>query len=176
MALGRAAIDRPRRQAAVPMSPRESSRGGPPKVQRLAAYALIVRTHGGVEEILLSRLSDKVTTGELWALPGGGVEHGEHPRDAVVREVHEETGLEVQVGEHARVFSLHEPRAWRPGRRVDSHAVRLVFEGVIAPDAPEPRTIEIGGSTAEAAWVPLEDVRTGTVPTVSVVREALGLR
>ena len=145
-------------------------------MQRLAAYALIVRTHAGVEEILLSRLSDKVTSGVLWALPGGGVEHGEHPRDAVVREVQEETGLDVEVGETARVFSLHEPRAWRPGRRVDSHAVRLVFDGEIAPDAPEPQTVEVGGSTAEAAWVPLADVRSGAVPTVSVVREALGLR
>jgi len=142
----------------------------------LAAYALILRTTDGVEEILLSRLSDKVTSGVLWALPGGGVEHGEHPRDAVVREVHEETGLEVEVGERARVFSLHEPRAWRPGRRVDSHAVRLVFDGEIAADAPEPRTVEVGGSTAEAAWLPVADVRSGKVPTVSVVREALGLR
>lgn len=158
------------------MSPREPSKGAPPKVQRLAAYALILRTRDGVEEILLSRLSDKVTSGVLWALPGGGVEHGEHPRDAVVREVHEETSLEVQVGEHARVFSLHEPRAWRPGRRVDSHAVRLVFDGVIADDAPAPQTLEVDGSTAEAAWVPVTDVRSGTVPTVSVVREALGLR
>lgn len=158
------------------MTPREPSKGSPMKVQRLAAYALITRTSAGVEEILLSRLSDKVTSGVLWALPGGGVEHGEHPRDAVVREVHEETGLEVAVGEHARVFSLHEPRAWRPGRRVDSHAVRLVFDGTVASNAPEPRTLEVDGSTAEAAWVPLADVRSGKVPTVSVVREALGLR
>lgn len=158
------------------MTPPKERREYPAKVQRLAAYALILRTRDGAEEILLSRLSDKVTSGELWALPGGGVEHGEHPRDAVVREVHEETSLEVEVGEHVRVFSLHEPRAWRPGRRVDSHAVRLVFEGVIAADAPEPCTLEVGGSTAEAAWVPLEDVRSGKVPTVSVVREALGLR
>lgn len=156
------------------MTPRETR--SPARVQRLAAYAVIVRITDGVEQILLSRLSDKVTTGVLWALPGGGVEHGEHPRDAVVREVLEETGLEVEVGEFARVFSLHEPRAWRPGRRVDSHAVRLVFDGSVAVDAPEPRTIEVGGSTAEAAWVPLDDVRTGAVPTVSVVREALGLR
>lgn len=158
------------------MSSRESSKAGPPKVQRLAAYALILRTRDGVEEILLSRLSDKVTSGVLWALPGGGVEHGEHPRDAVVREVHEETGLDVEVGQQARVFSLHEPRAWRPGRRVDSHAVRLVFDGTVAADAPEPQTVEVDGSTAEAAWVSLADVRSGAVPTVSVVREALGLR
>ena len=32
-----------------------------------------------------------------WGLPAGGLEHGEKPEDAVVREFHEETGLEIRV-------------------------------------------------------------------------------
>ena len=59
----------------------------------------------------------RLTTKELWTLPGGGLDHGEDPRDAVVREVHEETGLDVQVGETARVYSAHQPDTWRHGRR-----------------------------------------------------------
>ncbi|MGH3064799.1 MAG: NUDIX hydrolase [Gaiellaceae bacterium] len=33
----------------------------------------------------------------LWGSPGGFCELGEHPAETVVREVHEETGLEVEI-------------------------------------------------------------------------------
>ena len=143
--------------------------GDLPIVQRVAAYAVVVRDHS----ILLSRLSESVTSAELWTLPGGGIDHGEHPRDAVVREVHEETGLDVEVGETARVYSLHLPAVWRDGRRVDAHALRIVYDGTVPVDAPEPRVVEVDGSTVDAAWVPLADVLGGAVPVVSLVREAL---
>jgi ADP-ribose pyrophosphatase YjhB (NUDIX family) len=141
----------------------------PQRMQRLAAYAVIVRG----EEILLSRLSAKVTRQELWSLPGGGVDHGEDPRDAVVREVYEESGLHATVGETAHVFSQHVEDSWRRGKRVDAHSVRIVYEGWVPPDSPEPRVMEVDGSTAESAWKPIADVLDGTVPTVAVVTEAL---
>lgn len=139
------------------------------RVQRLAAYAVIVRG----DRILLSRLSERVTRHELWSLPGGGVDHGEDPRDAVVREVYEETGLRAEIGETAHVFSLHVADSWRRGRRVDAHSVRIVYEGWVPPDAPEPRVTEVDGSTAEAAWKPIAGVLDGSVPTVALVAEAL---
>ena len=119
----------------------------PQRMQRLAAYAVIVRG----EEILLSRLSTKVTRHELWSLPGGGVDHGEDPRDAVVREIYEEAGLRASVGETAHVFSQHVEDSWRRGRRVDAHSVRIVYEGWVPADSPEPHVMEVDGSTAEAA-------------------------
>jgi len=139
----------------------------------VAAYAVILRERGGRVEILLSRLAPRVSRSELWTLPGGGVDHGEDPRDALIREVQEEAGLDATVGDRARVYSAHMPRAPRDGQLVDAHAIRLVYEGWVSPDAPAPRVVEVDGSTVEAAWKPLDDVASGAVPVSSVVTEAL---
>ena len=147
--------------------------GSLPRRQRVAAYAVILRERGGRVEILLSRLAPRVSRSELWTLPGGGVDHGEDPRDALIREVQEETGLDATVGDRARVYSAHMPRSPRDGQLVDAHAIRLVYEGWVPPDAPVPRVVEVDGSTIEAAWKALDDVAAGVVPVSSVVTEAL---
>lgn len=139
------------------------------RVQRLAAYAVIVRG----DQILLSRLSERVTKRELWSLPGGGVDHGEDPIDAVVREIYEETGLDAVVDDTAHVYSLHVADSWRRGRKVDAHSVRIVYEGWVPADSPEPHVTEVDGSTAEAAWKPIAGVLDGSVPTVALVADAL---
>lgn len=142
---------------------------GLPRRQRVAAYAVILRD----DQILLSRLAASISAEELWTLPGGGLDHGEDPRDAVVREIHEETGLEAAVGETARVYSAHLPGVWREGHRVDAHALRIVYDGWVPVDSPEPRVLEVDGSTVEAAWKPLAEVLDGGVPVTPMVLEAL---
>jgi ADP-ribose pyrophosphatase YjhB (NUDIX family) len=52
-------------------------------------------------KILLQRRSDN----GLWGLPGGSVEIGEFVRDAIIREVREETGLTVEVVRLIGVYS-----------------------------------------------------------------------
>lgn len=42
---------------------------------------------------------------DLWNLPGGGVEANEAPWECVIREVKEETGLDVQIESLAGVYS-----------------------------------------------------------------------
>lgn len=139
----------------------------------MGAYAVMLREHGGRVEVLLCRLSARVSRAELWTLPGGGIDHGEDPRLAVIREIHEETGLEATVGETAHVYSAHLPRASRDGLLVDAHAIRIVYDGWAAPDAPSPRVLEVDGSTSEAAWHSLDDVVSGAVPVAGLVTEAL---
>lgn len=52
-------------------------------------------------EILLQRRTDSAK----WGFPGGAIELGETPQMAAVREVKEETGLDVEVGELIGVYT-----------------------------------------------------------------------
>lgn len=97
--------------------------------QRLAAYALIVDGEG---RVLLTREPEGRHLGR-WLLPGGGVEHGEHPEQAVIREVREETGLSAEVGDLLRVVS----DLSRVGRRRRLlHNVRMIYRATVAPAGP----------------------------------------
>ena len=140
-----------------------------PERQRVAAYAVIIREG----QILLARLAPRVSRDPLWTLPGGGLDHGEDPRAAVVREVWEETGLRATVSNEARVYSMHNAKARFGSNKADYHALRIVFEGWVPADSPDPRVVEVDGSTAEAAWHPLADVLGGDLPVSNLVSEAL---
>jgi 8-oxo-dGTP diphosphatase len=61
------------------------------KIKTAGAFAFITNPEG---KILLVKQN---YARRHWALPGGGVESKEDPRDAAVREVFEETGLKVQL-------------------------------------------------------------------------------
>lgn len=143
-----------------------------PRRQRVAAYAVIVRAG----EILLARIAPSISHAEQWTLPGGGIDFGEHPGDAVVREVHEETGLGCELGAPIWIGSAHRVMDVGHGgdpEISDMHSVRIVYDAWVAADAPEPRVVEVDGSTVDARWHPVADVATGVVPTVPMVREAL---
>lgn len=75
--------------------------------------------------ILLQRRDD---TGR-WGLPGGGVEPGESVRQAIIREVHEETGLHVEPLRLIGVYSdpVHHQIVTYPDGNV-IHYVSSVFE------------------------------------------------
>jgi 8-oxo-dGTP diphosphatase len=64
------------------------------------ATAVCVDTGG---RVLLGRRAFEPDAG-LWDLPGGFVDEGEHPLDAVHRELREETALEIEPGEFLGVW------------------------------------------------------------------------
>jgi len=141
--------------------------------QRISAYALVLRDGPAEQEVLLTQLSDSTTRPGAWTLPGGGVDHGEDPGHAVLREVHEETGLEVTVGRVLDVHSLHHEGVAPDGVLEDYHALRLVFEGTVPVDAPDPRVLERDGTTADARWFPLREVQGDSDTMVGLVTWAL---
>jgi 8-oxo-dGTP pyrophosphatase MutT (NUDIX family) len=61
-----------------------------------------------------------------WGLPGGGLEYGEHPEAAVVREVWEETGLTVCIDKLLLVNS------WLPDR-VGLYYLCRITDGTFTP-------------------------------------------
>ena len=138
--------------------------------QRVAAYAVCVRDG----RMLLSQLSRLTGWPGAWTLPGGGIDHGEHPRAALVREVREETGLAVEVGALLDVDSVHFTGHAPDGTLEDYHAVRLLFAGTVT-DRAEPAVQEVDGSTMAAAWLPLEEVRADRHEVVELVRLAVAL-
>ena len=68
----------------------------------MKGYGLTVRgviKNSDGEILIVKRHPKSRTDPEMWELPGGKVEQGEHFADALVREVKEETDLDVEVGD-----------------------------------------------------------------------------
>ena len=78
------------------------------------------------EKILLTRREDN----NQWCLPGGGMEPGESASEACIREVEEETGLQVVVKHLIGVYTTpHELIIYRDGNKIQ--LVALCFEAEI---------------------------------------------
>jgi ADP-ribose pyrophosphatase YjhB (NUDIX family) len=145
-----------------------SGAGSVVRRRRIGAYGLAVDDHRGV---LLVRVRDGYPGAGRWTLPGGGLEHGEHPHDGLQREYLEETGLACELGDFLLTDSHHLQRDER-----DLHLLRLVWRVRVPTDA-EPRVLEQDGSTAAVAWHDHDALHD--LPLLSVATRALeaaGLR
>lgn len=146
-----------------------------PRRQRVAAYAVLLRGTGTRQEVLLTRMSSRTRIEGRWTLPGGGIDHGEDPRDAVRREVYEETGLHVEPEAVLDVHATHFTGERTDGLVEDYHGIHLIFGARVLPHSAdvEPRVVEEHGSTDLAAWVPV--VQAPDLPLLTAARHALEL-
>ena len=97
-------------------------------------------------EVLLQRRGDS----GMWGFPGGAVEIGETPEMAAIREVKEETGLDVEVGELIGIYTDFDVRC-QNGDKYQSIAIAYeltVVGGVLFCDEKE---------TLELKFFPLND-------------------
>lgn len=128
---------------------------------RLAAYAAIVDD----DRILLTYWNGEGRFTPAWTMPGGGVEFDEDIPTAIVREVYEETGFDVELGQLLLVdtWFRQEGDHGRPFK-----AVRVVHRARVI--AGTLGTTEQDGSTDEARWFPIAEVaqveRTSLVDAV----------
>lgn len=139
-----------------PTPPRRAKRGRRRRGQRFGAYGLTTDDDG---RVLLARISDGYPGGGCWHLPGGGVDFGEQPRDALLREIVEETGQVAEIVDLMDVTSFRHRRAIGPeGYPLDWHGVRAIFRAHVSRPSPARVVETAGGSTSESKWWDADEV------------------
>jgi ADP-ribose pyrophosphatase YjhB (NUDIX family) len=106
---------------------------------QVAVGAVVVRDNS----LLMVKRAQEPARG-LWSIPGGRLQRGEYLTDAVRREVKEETGLDVEVGDLLGLFEVVG----------DPHYVILDYLAS-APDGSEPSADD---DVSEVRWVPLDEI------------------
>ncbi|MEM6383726.1 MAG: NUDIX domain-containing protein [Pseudomonadota bacterium] len=89
---------------------------------------------------------------DLWCAPGGGVELHGSLHDNLMREVHEETGLTVHVGDLAGVNEFHDPAG-------SFHQVEIFFHARIAAGALDPAWRDLDQIVSKRHFFSPEEMR-----------------
>jgi 8-oxo-dGTP pyrophosphatase MutT (NUDIX family) len=113
----------------------------------VVAVAVVVRDAAG--RVLMIRRSDN----RLWALPGGAQDIGETTREAAVREVHEETGVPIEITGLSGIYS--DPRHVIA---YDDGEVRQEFSIVLRGRPVGEHAVRRSDESTEVAWVDPADI------------------
>ena len=113
---------------------------------KVAAIALVTRTFSGIEQVLLIQRAVDPEMGK-WALPGGHVDGGEMPIDALKRELLEEVGLPIHVNELLDIFPLLNPDGSNNGIVLAYHAAPTNNE-----DGQDDFPLESNDDVSSAGW------------------------
>lgn len=132
---------------------------------RVAAYAVIIDS----QNRLLLTWYNGCRPHPQWTLPGGGVDFDESLEAAAVREVKEETGYDVALGQPLTTSTWRTTRDGpRPPRPYKS--VRVIFSASVVGGSLG--TIEVGGTTDWTEWMPL-DLVLQTTPRADIIDVAI---
>ncbi len=108
----------------------------------MAAAIILRETPEGTRVLLARRKIDTFLEPGKWEFPGGKLEPLEHPRDCLKREIKEELGLAIEVGE---LFDLASHIYETPTGPV--HILLICY--VCASESADFKLLDV----AEAAWV-----------------------
>lgn len=130
---------------------------------RLAVRAVLV--HEG-RLLLVNAYPDGKS--DLMCAPGGGVERGSALPDNLVREVFEETGLQIAVGVPCLVNEFHDPQG-------DFHQVDIYFRCTVTGSADvDPAWQDAERIVTDRRWVTPDEMRGLRVKPDSLAQVAFG--
>ena len=138
----------------------------PPGRTRVGGYALCMDDEG---RVLLARLSAIEIDVGAWTLPGGGIQFGEHPDAAAVRELEEETGYVGEIEAVAGVFS-HVYRQSRAAGGSDLHFLGILYHMRLVGGRLRD---EVDGTTDTARWFRRDEL--GDVRLVEIAQFGIEL-
>ncbi|MGH1371702.1 NUDIX domain-containing protein [Planktotalea sp.] len=128
---------------------------------RLGVRAIIVQEN----RLLLVNAYPEGSGPELWCAPGGGVEMHSSLPENLKREVHEETGLEIEVGSMALLNEFHDPD-------LAFHQVEIFFRANVLSGEISDKWIDPEGIVQSRRFFSADELKSLTIKPSSLTRIA----
>ncbi len=115
------------------------------KRQITVVIALIQNAEGKI--LLQKRLDPLIPDAhEKWEFPGGRIDYGESPEDAIRRECREEIGCEIRI---KKLMPLIQSTVWIRTDKKEQHVVIICYQAELISGDPQPSDIKV----AKVGWI-----------------------